>query len=538
MTEEDLQSHVKKIIDRTDAAPFLFIGTGMSKRYIDAESWDDLLRWAASLTDEPYSYYEQKAKRESSPEVENLSPLIGSLIDDAFNKIWWKDDKYSGERKRLERKDAIPESPLKHQVAKRMRKVSNRDFPDKHEEEIEVLRDATVDGIITTNYDTILEDRLFEKYTSYSGQDAVIFAEQHAVAEIYKIHGSATDPESLVLTAQDYQAFNGRNAYLAAKLITIFLEHPVIFLGYSISDPNVQTILASVIRCLEDPERLKKLGERLIFVEYNQKDEPPEVGPSSRLVQKRDLKLTRVKAHDFTPIFRALAERKRHLNAKLVRQVKEEMYELVRTNDPQGKLHVLDIEDLDEYDDVEIVVGVGVREQLARRGLKRIEIDELFRDLVLGEDEFNSLADEVVTVTIRDWLDKRKFLTPLYKYLSLGGLLDDNHLPLEAELQPRVLEVAKMQRDRFEYGVASDSTKEIYLERDTQAVLEEYEDDPVGACRYLTLIPHPDAETIRDFLEENLDLLDDQNGRTPFKRLACIYDRINYGPGFGAFESE
>lgn len=105
-------------------------------------------------------------------------------------------------------------------------------------------------------------------------------------------------------------------------------------------------------------------------------------------------------------------------------------------------------------------------------------------------------------------------------------------------MQPRVLEVAKMKRDRFEYGVASDSTKEAYLERDTQAVLEEYEDDPIGACRYLTLIRDPDAETIRDFLEENLDLLDDQNGRTPFKRLSCIYDRINYGPGFGAFESE
>lgn len=537
MKHRDLQSHVKKIIDRTDAAPFLFIGTGMSKRYLDAESWEDLLRWAASLTNEPYSYYEQQARRESSSDVDNLSPLIGSLIDDAFNEIWWKDDKYLEERSRLEHDKAIPESPLKHQVAKRMREVSDRYFPDKYEQEIEVLKNATIDGIITTNYDTILEKRLYEEYTSYSGQDAIIFAEQYAVAEIYKIHGSATDPDSLVLTAEDYQAFNERNAYLAAKLITIFLEHPVIFLGYSISDPNVQTILASVIRCLKDPVRLKKLGERLIFVEYNPKDESPEVGPSSRLVQRRDLKLTRIHAHDFTPIFRALAERKRHMNAKLVRQVKEQMYELVKTNDPQGKLHVLDMEDLDEYDDVEIVVGVGVREQLARVGLEEIQMNELFQDLIEGGGRFDDFADEVVTVRVKNWIVKRggRF-APIYKYLSTGGLLGDDLKVRKDEVPPAVYKVANMTRDRFKYGVGKNTENE-YKDKTVDQVISEF-GDRVKICRYLTLLEDPDVEELRSYLQDNLDLLEDDRGGLPFRWLCCIYDRLKYGPDFDAFETE
>ncbi|WP_263820199.1 SIR2 family protein [Salinibacter sp.] len=536
MTEEDLQARVKEIIDQTDAAPFLFVGTGMSKRYIDAESWENLLRWSASLTDESFSYYEQQAKRQSASDEDILSPRIGSLIDDAFNEIWWKEEKYTDERERLEEKDAIPESPLKLQVAKHMRDISQRTFPDEHEEEIQVLKDATIDGIITTNYDTILEDRLFPDYTAYTGQDEVIFAEQHAVAEIYKIHGSATDPDSLVLTREDYNTFENRNRYLAAKLITIFLEHPVILLGYSISDPNIQTVLYEIIRCL-DKERLNTLGDRLIFVEYNRDESPPRVGPYSRQVGGRDLHLTRVIAHDYTPIFRALAERKRHLNAKLVRQVKEEMYDLVRTNDPQGQLHVLDIEDLDEYDDVEIVVGVGVREQLARRGLKGIEINELFEDLILNGDEFNALADEVVTVTIRDWLDDQRFRTPIYKYLSHGGLLDGDKCPVEEELQPRVLAVAQMPRERFEYSI-SESTKDEYRDRSVQEVIQEYEDDPIGACRYLTLVEDPDVDVIESFLRENSGLLSDQTGQGPFKQLSCIYDRMRYGPGFEVFEPE
>lgn len=417
MTNDKLQSHVKEIIDRTDAAPFLFVGTGMSKRYVDAPSWPDLLKWAASLTNRDYRRYLQEANRKSERKNRYSGPRIGSLIDTRFNEIWWEEDEYEEERERQKKNDSVPESPLKLQIAKKMREVSSRDFPDHHEEEIEILKNATIDGIITTNYDTVLEERLFPEYTAYTGQDEVIFAERHSIAEIYKIHGSSLDPDSLVLTQKDYEEFQNRNAYLAAKLITIFLEHPIIFLGYSISDSNIQTILSEIIQCL-DTERLDTLGDRLIFVEYNRKEEPPTIGPYSRQVAGRDLRLTRITAHDYTPIFRAVAERNRKFNAKLVREVKEEMYELVRANDPQGQLHVVDIEDLDQHEEVEIVVGVGVRERLARKGLEEIEIDALFRDIVNSDDQFDNFADEVVTIRIKNWITTHggRFV-PIYKYL-------------------------------------------------------------------------------------------------------------------------
>ena len=62
----------------------------------------------------------------------------------------------------------------------------------------------------------------------------------YCIGEIYKIHGCIHQPETMILTDDDYNDFSKRNTYLAAKLITIFLEHPIIFLGYSISDPNIQ----------------------------------------------------------------------------------------------------------------------------------------------------------------------------------------------------------------------------------------------------------------------------------------------------------
>jgi hypothetical protein len=35
---------------------------------------------------------------------------------------------------------------------------------------------------------------------------------------------------------------------LAAKILIIFLEHPVIFLGYSISDKNIENVLKAIVK--------------------------------------------------------------------------------------------------------------------------------------------------------------------------------------------------------------------------------------------------------------------------------------------------
>jgi hypothetical protein len=213
------------------------------------------------------------------------------------------------------------------------------------------------------------------------------------------------------------------------------------------------------------------------------------------------------------------------------------MYDLVRTNDPQGKLHVLDIEDLDEYDDVEIVVGVGVREQLARVGLEEIQMDELFQDLIEDGNWFGDYADEVATVRVKNWITKQggRF-APIYKYLSSGGLLDENLRVRKDEVSPAVYRVAEMTRDRFEYNVG-DNTKDEYQNKTVQQVVDEF-DDPVSVCRYLTLVDNPDVEEIKSFLQENLNLLDSDRGSLPFRWLCCIYDRLRYGPDFDALETE
>ncbi|WP_259273665.1 SIR2 family protein, partial [Klebsiella pneumoniae] len=103
-------------------------------------------------------------------------------------------------------------------------------------------------------------------YKVYTGQNELLFSNPQSIAEIYKIHGSAHKPKSLVLTDYDYADFNLKNPYLAAKLITIFVEHPVVFLGYSLSDKNISDLLSAISVCIGS-ENLHQLRNNLIFVQ-------------------------------------------------------------------------------------------------------------------------------------------------------------------------------------------------------------------------------------------------------------------------------
>ncbi len=98
--------------------------------------------------------------------------------------------------------------------------------------ETEKLAEAGREKIagIITNYDRMCET-LFSEFAIYVGESDLLFSDQAYSQEIYKIHGSVTRPGSIVLTSADYAEFVQKRKYLSAKLLTLFVEYPVIFLG-------------------------------------------------------------------------------------------------------------------------------------------------------------------------------------------------------------------------------------------------------------------------------------------------------------------
>ena len=72
------------------------------------------------------------------------------------------------------------------------------------------------------------------------------------IGEVYKIHGSVDSPNSLVFTSEDYASFENNLKVIAAKLLNLALEYPIIFIGYSLEDENVLKIFETLIESLTE----------------------------------------------------------------------------------------------------------------------------------------------------------------------------------------------------------------------------------------------------------------------------------------------
>ena len=101
--------------------------------------------------------------------------------------------------------------------------------------------------IFTTNYDTLLED-------SYSRNDICVVRNDADCAYInkpftvVKVHGDFTDPDSVVITSDDYKQFftANKNPIMWNLVKTEFATKNILFIGYSLEDNNILDIIQKV----------------------------------------------------------------------------------------------------------------------------------------------------------------------------------------------------------------------------------------------------------------------------------------------------
>lgn len=505
-----LQSHI--------GGAFLFIGSGFSRRYLGLEDWEGLLTKFCK-TKYPFTYYKTSANG-------NLAKAAELLAND-FHDIWWNNDSYSENRNKYNIFSKDKTSALRIEISHYLKNIEINST-EKYKKEIESLKELNVDGIITTNWDTFLEN-IFPDYKVYIGQQELLFSSPQEVGEIYKIHGCSSNPNSLVLTESDYKNFENKNAYLASKLITIFMEHPIIFIGYSLNDANIQLLLTSIVKCI-DENNLEKLRKNLIFVNRLKPGEKNNISESEIYIEKISLPITLVKTDDFSIIYDAIKSMKRKLPARILRHFKEQFYEFVYTSEPTEHILVSGIDNIKNYKDIDFVVGVGVKQIFSEQGYSEIKANDLISDLLYDDKKF---SPEKILNTVLVNLSRKSD-----KYVPIHFYLNKNNITTEAQFNSYINKNNLICIEKFINNdlkkLRENGYRNQFLRLQNKSL--QYIIDNIDSDKAIFYIPFLDKNEIdlnllKNFLVKNKPKYIDNksNYSTIFRKLIVLYDKYRWG---------
>lgn len=515
---------IQDVINKFNTTPFLFLGSGITRRYLNLPDWRGLLEHFAEEVrgdDFAYSAYENKAKTMDCPV--GLMPQIAELIQKDYDDKWFDDESIrtiDAETMELVKAGV---SPFKAEVAAYIKRNSTVNLSYQDEiEKLSEISEKSIAGVITTNYDTFLEDH-FQGFKKYVGQEQLIFSALQGVAEIYKIHGSLELPDSIIINEADYQRFESKCAYLAAKLMTIFMEYPIVFMGYSISDNNIQNILKSIVSCLT-PDQVGKLENRFVFVEFEEGIVSEKVTPYTIMIDSTPLTMSKITLSRFLPLYTAIGNKRAELPVRILRRLKQELYSYVVTNTPTATLRVASIDD-ERIADEDMVLAVGRVDQLGLRGLSGITGNDWYRDIVIGDLLFT--ADELLEHAYPVLIKQNFNRLPVNKYLTFA----QKAFPECEELAKRLtLDEIVPKSIRKNRGNLSgyNSVQEIW--NSEYPKIER-------AVRLISQLPEDrlDVEDLEDILctlfSNDRDILENLSpvDRSNIRRLILIYDYLKWG---------
>lgn len=226
----------------------LFIGAGFSNIF-GYPGWGELLK---EISNE-YNLYDRLKStslfpiiNEESENTENLNTLIlDNFIGVDYLKLAGYIHHILDNDKNISIHKAIVDTIKEYEESRikneEVQKIIN--FFQKWKE--------SLGDIITTNYDTNIEYCL-ENEVNIINRNLDSLNNIKYKNKLFKIHGCLNDVDDqnnpgIIITEKDYNDFKNKNKYLFYRIYSLFTEKKVVFIGYSINDPNIRSLLNDVI---------------------------------------------------------------------------------------------------------------------------------------------------------------------------------------------------------------------------------------------------------------------------------------------------
>lgn len=522
---------IKEFVSKFRNHPVLFVGTGISLRYLDnSYTWDDLL---SKICEDIYGNKEKYMDIKASCADMNFSgrydfPKIGSIVESDFDKKLQAER--NGNFKEINdlyyKNMKIGDNTSRFKLYLSQIFISYSIRTDK-EAELEKFKSISknISSIITTNYDSLLEDQL--GFKPLIGNDILL---SQPYGSIYKIHGCIKNPFQIVITKEDYQKFDEKYDLIRAQLLSLFMHNPVIFLGYKINDSNIKDLLRTIFYFVEpNSEQAIKIQNNFLLVEYDQ-------GSSNTIVNKYDVQLDGgaiariniLKTDNFGALYDELSDLTPHVSAMDVRKVQTIMRKIYeeKTNDPNEKpIKVMISVSLNDLENGDYILAIASPEsaesieQIIYKDREIIREKEVISNVSTG-DIIKNYFDYVEgnTSVVIKWLrvGSSEYF-PAYGFYLSGVQLDgiDNLKKQQekkiAELTTRVRVFSNGKNISHKTIGSLVSDKNIPASSKILALLLNVLDGNIG------------LDDLKIYLIKNKS-----NIKTSYRQLLCVYDYLKY----------
>lgn len=458
-------------IVNANRAPVLFVGSGIPKRYLyQYPSWSELLELSfAKFEADAFQYQKQidVCKRKKLTDFET-NTYLGTYIEAKFNQAFF-DRKITlniGNKKNPAwvKKGISPYKMFLSDFFKKQRINNSSDLM----EELEKLKKLKnkVSAVITTNYDTFLENYVFAKeFKVFVHQHELFSADSYDIAEIYKIHGSATDAESIIITEDDYKEFKQSRKLIIAKMLTLFADAPIIFLGYSFTDEDVKDIIEEFLSCLSK-EQLMDIRNHFVFVTYKKNER--ELIEIERTIYSRNnvqIPFVEIQTDNYGLVYDKLGGIIPGISPLRVRETRRVVKTIVDQNmaSAEAQSIIVGIDDLSKVDlsSKPLAIAIGYKENILNKyGYGLLEDGQILEDIIFDNKHFD--AEAMCFERYKNIAVTR--LLPVFKYVkgqeisktSKLGVYIQNHDAIEKIISNNISKTLRNVEVFEDYGKLSD----------------------------------------------------------------------------------
>jgi len=371
--------------------PILFIGTGISLRYLNQSyTWDALLKKIAFDLSDTNEYY-LDVKSQSQKGGIFRYDLIADRLEKDFTEALMKDRKGKFEQvndkfyELMEK--GINVSRLKIYIS--MLVESTETKPEMAAELAEFKKiGKNIGSIITTNYDKFIES--FLDFIPLIGNDILL---SNPYGAVYKIHGCVSDPIKIIVTEADYAKFEKNYELIRAQLLSLFIHNPIVFIGYSVGDENIKSLLKTVFTYVESNSGpAKKIKDNFILVEYEPESDNQEITDHDIDIQGfPTIRINKIKTNDFVSIYKSISNLSLPISAMDIRKVQSIVKEIYAGGDIKVKI----TEDLDSLKNADKILAIGSEKSIQYQYMTAPEtVNNYFKIVEESNNQLLELIDK------------------------------------------------------------------------------------------------------------------------------------------------